>query len=253
MIPWIQVYSNLPTHPKISKLADALGLSSSAVNPNMVAVGIMVGIWTWAVQNAYSGDLSEVTDRAIADAATWKKKPETLVKALISCGWMDADRKLHDWEEYALLLLKSEEDRRAKTRERVQRFRNRKSEDSNDDCNADSNGYCNVTETPCNASTIPYQTIHNSTVPKEDSSFYLSSLERKKETKKESGECGSEGRFESYYSGLTGQERVQKAMEYATFAKAMHDSGNEAGAQNFADIAQYGGFQINRETYRFDG
>ena len=76
MIPWIQVYSNLPQHPKTSRLADELGLTCAALNPNVLAVGLLVSLWTWAIQNAYNGDLSGCSDRSIAEACLWKKKPE---------------------------------------------------------------------------------------------------------------------------------------------------------------------------------
>lgn len=126
MIPWIQVYSNLPHHPKVSSLADELDLSSAAVNTNVVAAGILVCIWTWAIQNAYDGDLTKCSARTIADAAQWKKSPEVLWNALVKTGWIDADRKLHDWDEYAVLLMDAEDNRREKTRERVKRYRDKK-------------------------------------------------------------------------------------------------------------------------------
>lgn len=78
------------------------------------------------MQNAYSGDLSGCGNRAIADACTWKKKPQALVDALISAGWIDEDHRLHDWEEYAALLMDAEDRKRNKTKERVQRHRERK-------------------------------------------------------------------------------------------------------------------------------
>jgi len=150
MIPWIQVYSNLPQHRKTSRLAEELKLSSAAVDPNMVAVGILVGLWTWAIQNAYDGDLSECSPRTIANACQWKKKPETLVQALIKTGWLDEDMRLHDWEEYAVLLIDQEESRKQKTRERVNRYRNKKT----GGCNVTDGVTCNVTDTPCNAPTV---------------------------------------------------------------------------------------------------
>ena len=165
MIPWIQVYSNLLTHPKTTKLADELKLSSAAVNPNVVAVGILVSLWTWAAQNAVSGDLSETSDRAIADACRWKKSPEALRKALEGAGFIDADGKLHDWDEYAVLMMASEDNRKAKTRERVKRYREAKKEETSVTCNAE----CNVTETLCNAPTIP-----DHTRPDNNISFFLS-------------------------------------------------------------------------------
>ena len=126
MIPWIQVYSNLPQHKKTSRLAEELKISSAVVDPNMVAVGILIGLWTWAIQNAYDGDLSECSARTIANACQWKKKPETLVAALKKTGWLDADMRLHDWEEYAVLLIDQEENRKERTRERVRKHREKK-------------------------------------------------------------------------------------------------------------------------------
>ncbi len=174
MIPWIQIYSNLSTHRKTAQLADALGLTNSHVSPDIVAVGILVSLWTWAIQNASDGDLSACSDRAIAEACRWKKKPEALINALKEAHWIDEDGKLHDWEEYASLLLEQEANRKEKTRERVQRYRDKKKAA----CNTD----CNVTDTPCNAPTIHNNTKHNIT---SNNSIYLS--EEKKEEKKESG------------------------------------------------------------------
>lgn len=156
MIPWIQIYSNLPQHRKTSRLAEELKISGAVVDPNTIAVGLLVGLWTWAIQNAYDGNLSECSPRTIANACQWKKKPETLVHALIKTGWLDEDMQLHDWEEYAVLLIDQEEKRKQKTRERVNRYRHKKSEK----CNVTDDVSCNVTDTQCNASTI-----HNHTKP----------------------------------------------------------------------------------------
>ena len=151
MIPWIQVYSNLPQHKKTSRLAEELKISSAVVDPNMVAVGILIGLWTWAIQNAYDGDLSECSARTIANACQWKKKPETLVAALKKTGWLDADMRLHDWEEYAVLLIDQEENRKAKTRDRVNRYRSKQAAS----CHVTKCAPCNVTDTLCNAPTVP--------------------------------------------------------------------------------------------------
>ena len=125
MVPWIQVYSNLPHHPKVARLADELGLPGTTVNPNVVATGILVSLWSWAAQNCVDGDLRGCSDRVIADACQWTKKAETLVQALVACGFLDKDRKIHDWDEYAWQRMQSEDEQRAKTRERVRKYRSR--------------------------------------------------------------------------------------------------------------------------------
>lgn len=157
MIPWIQVYSNLVTHPKTSKLSDLLKLTSKDVSPNIIATGLLISLWTWAVQNAYDGNLSSCSDRTIAEAARYKKKPESFVSALLAAGWLDPDRKLHDWDEYANLLMEQEDSRKAKTRERVKRYREKKKTSPSTPCNAG----VTVTLATCNASTLPNQTIPN--------------------------------------------------------------------------------------------
>lgn len=166
-IPWIQVYSNLTTHPKTYALADMLRLPGGAVSANMTAAGMLLGVWSWATQNAADGNISGCSARALADAAGWRKKPETLEQALVSCGWVDIDgneRHLHDWEDYAALYMEQVDNQRRKTKERVQRYRDKRKQRDEPEVTPtkqDCNGYCNVTDTSGNASTVPNLTIPN--------------------------------------------------------------------------------------------
>ena len=172
MIPWIQIYSNLLRHPKTTNLADELGLTSSHASPNAVAAGMLVSLWLWAAQNATDGDLSKCSDRAIAEAAEYKKKPTTLVVALIKTRWLDEDRHLHNWEEYATLLQEIGERNKENTKKRVKRYRERQklkgtATDFGDDTvtGNECNGYGNVTGNECNAPTLPNLTLPNITLP----------------------------------------------------------------------------------------
>ena len=172
MIPWIQVYSNLLRHPKTTGLADELGLTSSHASPNAVAAGMLISLWLWAAQNATDGDLSHCSDRAIAEAAEFRKKPAVLVAALIKTRWMDEDRKLHDWEEYASLLHDIEARNKENTRNRVKRYRDRKKlsaeggeHETGNVTVGECNGNGNVTCNECNAPTLPNLTLPNITLP----------------------------------------------------------------------------------------
>ncbi len=196
-VPWIQVYSNLTSHPKIYNLAEALKLPRSKVAANAAAAGMMVGLWSWAAVKAPDGDLTGCPSRALADAAGWRGKPEVLFDALVSCKWVDeidGQYFLHDWEEYAALFIEQVDAQKEKTRERVRTYRERKKtvsakksveqdgENGNvtvtpdvTPCNAECNVTVtpdvtpcnadgNVTVTPCNAPTIPNLTIPNHTL-----------------------------------------------------------------------------------------
>ena len=237
MIPWIQVYSNLPQHPKTTKLADELGLTSAALDPNVLAVGLVVSLWTWAIQNAHNGDLSGCSPRAIAGACQWKKKPEALVKAMQAAGFLDEDMKLHDWEEYACLLMEQEENRRAKTRDRVKRYRDKKTADSN----ADSNAPCNVTVTPCNAPTIPDLTKPNLTRPNNNISG--GGGDARAQAREEVGQfCQGRDLEPDAYFGMTGEIRENvKAFTDALFDKFTTRRPAEADeAQVFQAIHEHG-------------
>lgn len=138
MIPWIQVYSNLHTHPKTGILVDELGLKCADADPEVVAVGLLVCLWSWACQNAHTGDLSECSFRTIANAARWHKSPEKLVNALKTAGFLDDTMQLHDWEEYAELYINREEYRREQNRKRVAQHREMKKNGAKlgENCNA---------------------------------------------------------------------------------------------------------------------
>lgn len=131
----------------------------------MIATGMLVSLWLWAAQNATDGDLSECSDRAIAEAAEFKRKPSLFVEALIYAKFLDEGRKLHDWEEYATLLIDCEDQQREKTRQRVAKHRAKKKAMKETHGNCECNGNGNVTDMPCNAPTIPYNTIPNHTIP----------------------------------------------------------------------------------------
>lgn len=132
MIPWIQIYSNLLQHKKVYKLAEILGIKSAYVRPNVDAAGLLVSLWTWAAQNAPDGDLSDCSPQMIADAAGWTKKPDDFHRALLEAGLLDTDGRIHDWDEYAFLYISSVENAKQKTRERVEKYREKKRE-----CNTD--------------------------------------------------------------------------------------------------------------------
>ena len=131
----------------------------------MIAAGMLVSLWLWAAQNATDGDLSECSDRAIAEAAEFKRKPSLFVEALIYAKLLDEDRKLHDWDEYATLLIDCEERKREQTRKRVAKHRARKNPAKETHCNGECDSDCNVTVTQCNAPTIPNHTLPYITLP----------------------------------------------------------------------------------------
>lgn len=83
---WLQVHQTLKDHRKLFDAADQLEVEP----PHMM--GLLVSFWLWALDNAPTGSLSDITPRMISRAAQWDGDPEKLAKTLIRAGWIDEKR-----------------------------------------------------------------------------------------------------------------------------------------------------------------
>lgn len=93
---WIELHQAVWTHRKTFELAAALGLDDT------YAAAHVIRLWTWALDNAPDGDLSSLSARAIAYGAGWRTgAAEAFIRALVEVGWVDADHRIHDWDDYA--------------------------------------------------------------------------------------------------------------------------------------------------------
>ena len=110
---WIEVHQSLVHHRKTIRLAKELGTHSHR------AIGLLVGLWCWALDNAPDGDLSHITPDEIAQAVEWHRNGEVVMRALKTAGFVDPNGMLHDWDEYAGRLM----DRRKADAERKRAIR----------------------------------------------------------------------------------------------------------------------------------
>jgi hypothetical protein len=110
-VAWLKIDQSLLTHRKTMMLAESLDIHE------MQAVGHLVALWAWALDNAPSGELPE-TDRIIARAAQWDGAPSHFTGALADAGFVDDDydghRRIHDWHEFAGRLIALREGNKAR-------------------------------------------------------------------------------------------------------------------------------------------
>lgn len=169
---WIALYDTVREHRKTYALAERLKIT------NAHAVGLLGCLWTWAATTAEDGNLTPFPIRAISNAAGWEKTPKAFYDAMVAAGWIDQigdEIHLHDWTEYAEMLIASRESTREKTRKRVERYRERKKRGSNAECNVTGNvtpslqekSASNANVTQSNAYTVPNLTVPYPTVPKQ--------------------------------------------------------------------------------------
>jgi hypothetical protein len=71
------------------------------------AIGHIHCLWWWALEYAEDGDLSRFEDDEIAEATMLQGFSGLCIQALIDSGFVNADRTLHDWMEYAGRLVRA--------------------------------------------------------------------------------------------------------------------------------------------------
>ena len=154
---WIEIHQSLTTNKKTMRLASLLNVETTQ------AVGYLVFLWLWALDNAQDGDISSMKNSEIALISGRKKKPDNYVESLIESGFLDENRILHDWYDYAgKLILKRNVDTERKRAERAGKIKElqEKSKKRPKDVHR-------TTEViPCDgAGTVPNSTEQNTTIP----------------------------------------------------------------------------------------
>lgn len=120
---WIRVDVALCRHPKLQRFSKAMGMSRHE------GLGVLVDLWTWAVEYSDNGDLSRYTCDELVMALNLQPASalieHDLLEALEVSGFVDRDNdrvQLHDWDMYQGQL----EAQREANKQRQRRYRERK-------------------------------------------------------------------------------------------------------------------------------
>lgn len=157
---WIEVHQSLPTHRKTRRLARELKLNGKDFPK---AVGYMVMLWLWAIDNAPNGDLGGIDPYDVADAAEWSGDPEKFMDALKKSGFVDDDMHIHDWDVYIGKLIDRREANAQRNREARAKKRAERSAGVSRSAAHDSNE--RITSVSRDIATVPNPTVPNPTVP----------------------------------------------------------------------------------------
>lgn len=116
---WIESHQSLRDHPKTKKLARLLGVRLPE------AIGILQCLWWWCVDYAPDGNLTDIDVEVVADACGWEGDADFLIRGLLDAtakkggkGFLSDDNGLfvHDWGDYAGMLLARRESNRDRAR-----------------------------------------------------------------------------------------------------------------------------------------
>jgi hypothetical protein len=121
---WIRLDCSLTRHPKVSRFGKSMGVGRHE------AIGILVDLWTWAVDYCDGdGDLSKYTSDEILTALGVGQQAALIqvdmIEALLTAGLLDRQGErltLHDWDEHQGQLVSQRE----ANRERQRRYRQKK-------------------------------------------------------------------------------------------------------------------------------
>lgn len=109
---WIELHQTMPRHRKTIRLATMLKISRRE------AVGLLVDLWTWALDNAEKNGEINMKSSEISAAIDWPaRKSDLLISALVESGYIDEGKNqiiIHDWYEYAGKLSDKRADDRAR-------------------------------------------------------------------------------------------------------------------------------------------
>jgi len=108
---WIEVHQTLVRHRKTLRLAKELRINRHR------AIGLIIDLWCWSIDNAPDGDLSRLTPSEISAALAWTGNAPSFLRSLRASGFLDADDHLHDWDEYAGRLIDKRNENAARMRE----------------------------------------------------------------------------------------------------------------------------------------
>jgi hypothetical protein len=150
----VPTYQSIWTHRKTFELAALLGLNET------YAAAHLIRLCTWAIDNAPDGDLSGLSDRAIAYGAGWTQEVSLFVRALVTSGFLDEGRTIHDWHDYAGRLV----ERRVDDAERKRKMRETSAGQA-PDVRRTSNGLSGVVRRREQDSTEQEKGVHRSTSP----------------------------------------------------------------------------------------
>lgn len=151
---WIESHQELWRHPKTKKLARELNI------PIPYAIGLLHGLWYYALDFAQDGNLSKIENEELADAAGWNQDANEFVTALIKARFIDKEDDgsvLHDWNDYAGRLMDQRAQKRENDRKRQQNYRQK---------HRDKERHVDVTrDTEVNRTcTVPNTTVPNHTI-----------------------------------------------------------------------------------------
>ncbi|MBI4370400.1 MAG: hypothetical protein HY547_09250 [Elusimicrobia bacterium] len=163
---WIESHVEIGDHPKTYELAELLGIEVAQ------AVGHLHLLWHFALKFSPDGRLGKFSDASIARGSKWPGDPQKFAGALKKSGWIDEQKNIHDWMEYAGRYIHERERRRRFNKKQTKIAKHKASHETSQETSN---------------STVPNLTLPNHTDKNKDSNESLSAPSPNNGSEPESG------------------------------------------------------------------
>lgn len=238
---WIEAHQGLANHIKTIKLRKLLKIKK------IEAVGILFMFWWWSLDNAPDGDISSLDDSDISEIVEYKSKSGvSVLAALIESGFVDENKHIHDWHEYAGKLIdkRKTDAERKKASYELSKAKAKTSECSPTDIHRISRG---VPSDIAGNSTVQYSTVQNSTEEERKEGTDIASSDAKPPKKHKYGLYQNVLLSDDEYRKLADEftdltNRIEKLSEYIESKGAKyksHIATIRAWARHDRETAQY--------------
>lgn len=138
---WTKVEDTFRNHWKPKRLATELGIRRAE------ARGLVTALWSWASGQAPDGDLSQLDEIEIEDAADWEGKPGEFVRAASLPRIQVLDKTKHGYIIHEFL--ERAESHKAATRKAKEREKKRKAKDTEEAMSRDSHATVTTSSENC--------------------------------------------------------------------------------------------------------
>lgn len=88
---FVKVFTNFYAHRKTLRLRSCIGDDAFWIPPRL---------WAYAADNQPDGDFSDYSAEELAYVLGYTKDAPSMLQALLKAGFLDEDRKIHDWAVY---------------------------------------------------------------------------------------------------------------------------------------------------------
>lgn len=135
----LMIALDLPDHPKLLSLASELTAVTRDTQTDVTrdvtvtrqdSLYFVIKLWCWVMKFREDGNLENLSESHIAEAAGWTGEPKVFLRALVKVGIIDREptMQVHDWQQHQGKLIRERAGNTLRQRRRREKMREKSAE-----------------------------------------------------------------------------------------------------------------------------